>query len=140
MWLALTQFKVLQGFCTGCDTVAMGKLHAPNVSGCEIANTIINGITKPLKNMMENLITESLELLKGSLHPRQAKMPMNTDATSDETKSPLKKHTASQVSNEYMACELRKCNVVIHGLPVDTPSQDWLMYCLNLSLGYQNLA
>ena len=143
MWLASTQFKALHWFCTGCEPVVIGKSHAPNASSCEIANTIINGIAKPLKNMMENLvkpITESLELLKGALHPQQAEIPMNTDATSGETKSPVKKDTASQVINEYMDHEHRKYNVGIHGLSEDTPSQDKLIYCLNLGLGYQNLA
>ena len=59
----------------------------PSISGHEIANTIINGITKPLKNIMENLvkpITESLQILKGSLKPAKVDTSMDTNVTSEE--------------------------------------------------------
>ena len=77
--------------------------------------------------MMESLvkpITESLELLRGSLQPMQADASMDIDATSTEARSSAPKDTTTQVINEYVDRERRKCNVVIHGMSEESPSQD----------------
>ena len=98
-----------------------------SIIGCEIVNTIINGITEALKNMMESLvkpITESLEMLRGSLQPMQADASMDIDASSNEARSSAPKDTTTQAINEYVDQELRKCNVVIHGMSEESPSQD----------------
>ena len=117
--------KTLHWYCEPCNSTA--NTQNQPVTGYEIANTIINGITEPLKNVIESLvkpITESLELLRGSLRPVQAGASMDIDATSDEVRYSTPKDTTTQVINEYVDRERRKCNVVIHGMSEESPSQD----------------
>ena len=136
MMSALIDYKSLHWFCSDCEPTILTKLSCkrkpsevanPPTNGHEIANTIINGITEPLKNMMENLvkpITESLQILKGSLQPAQVVTSRDTNATSEEVRVPVAKDTTTQAIDEYMDRERRKCNIIIHSMPEETPSQD----------------
>ena len=60
--------------------------------------------------MMENLVKESLEVLRGYLQPSQVDAVMHTDVTSEEVRSPVVKDTTIQAIDEYMDWEHRKCN------------------------------
>ena len=136
MMSALIEYKSLHRFCSDCEPTILTKLFCKRKSsevanlptnGHEIANTTINGITEPLKNMMENLvkpITESLQTLKGSLQPAQVVTSKDANVTSKEVRVPVAKDTTTQTIDEYMDWERRKCNIIIHSMPEETPSQD----------------
>ena len=69
--------------------------------------------------MVENLvkpITESLQILRGSLQPTQADTSMDTNVTPEEVRSPIVKDTTTQVIDEYMDQECRKCSIIIHSM------------------------
>ena len=75
--------------------------------------------------MVENLvkpITESLQILRGSLQPTQADISMDTNVTPEEVRSPIVKDTTTQVIDEYMDQECRKCSIIIHSMQ-EKPSQ-----------------
>lgn len=136
MMAALIEYKSLHWLCSECKPTTFTKLSCKSrpsevanlcINGHEVATTIINGITEPLKNMMENLvkpITESLQILRGSLQPAQADTSMDMNITSEEVRSPIVKDTTTQVIDECMDRERRKCNIINHNMPEETHSQD----------------
>jgi len=49
---------------------------------------------------------------------------MDTDVTPIEVRTPVVKDTTIQAIDEHMDREHRKCNIIIHNIPEETPSHD----------------
>ena len=49
---------------------------------------------------------------------------MDANVTSEEVRLPVAIDTTTQFIDEYMDREHRKCNMVIHSMPEETPSLD----------------
>ena len=139
MMTALIEYKSIHWFCSECEPTTLAKLSIYNskpsevanqsgvANGCETVDTIINGITEPLKMMMEKMvksIIESFESLRGSLQYAQVGISMDTDVTTKDVRPPAVKDTNTRVIDEYMDRERRKCNVIVHNMAEETPSQD----------------
>ena len=118
-------FKLIN---TASPTSSSPAPQTSPLSSTEFANSFVQGIVDPLKDMMEKLVkpvVESLDLLKNSLvQSTQMDVSVEDNQAAPPTHITSSKNTTAEVIEEYMDREQRKLNVVVHNVPEESTSQD----------------